>query len=178
VRQARDDLRQQAKRARDELLGHDTARRVHEHAQRLVEEAHRAREDARSGESGSGESGAGESASGEHRDWEQAGARFSGAADDEHGQGWSGWPGRHGWDEWTRLSGRGWSSRLDVGTLRDLERLAVQFTSDLRKLAMQSGIVGENVIGDLRGILEEALTRIKTEIFDTPPAHPEDDAED
>jgi hypothetical protein len=30
---------------------------------------------------------------------------------------------------------------------------------------MQSGAVGENVITDLRTILEEALERIKTEIF-------------
>jgi hypothetical protein len=43
--------------------------------------------------------------------------------------------------------------------------VAVQFTADLRKLAMQSGVVGENVITDLRTILEEALERIKTEIF-------------
>ena len=45
--------------------------------------------------------------------------------------------------------------------------MAVQFTADLRKLAMQSGVVGENVITDLRTILEEALERIKTEIFGT-----------
>ena len=43
--------------------------------------------------------------------------------------------------------------------------MAVQFTADLRKLAMQSTVVGENVITDLRTILEEALERIKTEIF-------------
>jgi hypothetical protein len=46
-----------------------------------------------------------------------------------------------------------------------LERLAVQFTADLRKLAMQSTSTGENVITDLRAILEEALERIKSEIF-------------
>ena len=43
--------------------------------------------------------------------------------------------------------------------------MAVQFTSDLRKLAMQSTAAGENVITDLRTILEEALERIKSEIF-------------
>ena len=47
--------------------------------------------------------------------------------------------------------------------------MAVQFTSDLRKLAMQSSVVGENVITDLRTILEEALERIKTEIFGPEP---------
>ena len=59
----------------------------------------------------------------------------------------------------------GWTGSLDFGTLRDLERLAVQFTSDLRRLATQSTTTGENVITDLRTILEDALERIKSEIF-------------
>ena len=50
----------------------------------------------------------------------------------------------------------------------------MQFTSDLRRVAMQSSVAGENVISDLRTILEDALERIKSEIFgsgdDTPPA--------
>ena len=77
--------------------------------------------------------------------------------------------GRRGWEDWSRTRGRthghGWSESIDFGTFRDLERLAVQFTSDLRKLAMQSSAAGENVITDLRTILEEALERIKSEIF-------------
>jgi len=67
----------------------------------------------------------------------------------------------------------GRSGPLDFGTFRDLERLAVQFTSDLRKLAMQSSSAGENVITDLRSILEEALERIKSEIFGPPHAAPD-----
>ena len=63
----------------------------------------------------------------------------------------------------------GWPGSLDFGTLRDLERVAVQFTSDLRRLAMQSSAAGENVISDLRTILEEALERIKSEIFGSRP---------
>jgi hypothetical protein len=59
----------------------------------------------------------------------------------------------------------GWPGSLDFGTLRDLERVAVQFTSDLRRLAMQSSAAGENVISDLRTILEDALERVKSEIF-------------
>ena len=47
--------------------------------------------------------------------------------------------------------------------------MAVQFTADLRKLAMQSTAAGENVIADLRTILEEALERVKTEIFGAGP---------
>jgi DNA-binding PadR family transcriptional regulator len=162
VRQAREDLREQARRARDEFLGSDTARRVHEHAQRLREEAQRARDEA--------------------RDRVDAGARFT--DDRDWSQGWAGWaggPGRHGWEEWTRLRSRGGWSGPDLGTLRDLERLAVQFSTDLRKLAMQSTTVGENVISDLRVILEDALDRIKTEIFggareESAPPPPEDDS--
>jgi hypothetical protein len=37
---------------------------------------------------------------------------------------------------------------------------------------MQSSVVGENVITDLRTILEEALDRIKTEIFGPEGEHP------
>jgi hypothetical protein len=78
--------------------------------------------------------------------------------------------GRHGW------------TGPDFGTLRDLERLAVQFTTDLRRLAMQSSVVGENVISDLRAILEEALERVKSEIFPrepkTPPGAPTRDSGD
>jgi DNA-binding PadR family transcriptional regulator len=145
---------------RAETAGQDTARRVREHARLLREEAQRVRED--------------------------AAARFtSGEQEWETPPGWAGrpswteWPGRHGWEDWTRTRGRrGWTGALDFGTLKDLERVAVQFTSDLRKLAMQSSAVGENVITDLRTILEEALERIKTEIFgpdqdpaDKPAAH-------
>jgi hypothetical protein len=119
---------------------------VREHARRLREEAQRVREEASARfTSGSGP--------GEDRDWTA-------------GPSWTEWPGRRGWEEWTRTRGRrGWPGALDFGTLKDLERVAVQFTTDLRKLAMQSSVVGENVITDLRTILEEALERIKTEIF-------------
>ena len=164
VRQARDELREQAKRAADELLGSEAARRVHEHAQRLREEAqraHGAKQDERTRERVG-----------------DAGAQF--ASERDWDQGWTGWTGRRGWEEWTRLRGRGGWAGPDIGTLRDLERVAVQFSADLRKLALQSTAAGENVISDLRVILEDALERIKTEIFggtreDSPPPPPEDD---
>lgn len=160
VRQAGEELREQARRAREEFLGSDAARRVHEHAQRLREEAQRARTAAGTGASGTGAAGAGGGTK-----FTDDSDPFGGAAGDW--EGWLGWTGRtgRGWDEWTRLRGRGGWAGLDKGTLRDLERLAVQFAGDLRKLAWQSTAAGENVITDLRVILEEALGRIKTEIF-------------
>ena len=147
-------------RSRAESLGQDAARRVRERARRLREETQRVREES--------------SSSGNWSAWDRiregAGARFNPGDQNWEAPGWSGftdWQGRHGWEDWARLRGgrRGWPGPLDLATLHDLERLAVQFTSDIRKLATQSTSAGENVISDLRNILEEALERIKSEIF-------------
>jgi hypothetical protein len=148
------------------MLGQDAARLVREHARRLREEAQRARREASAAPGPAGPGPAGP----RDRIRDEAGARFGSGEQDWTewipGPGWTDWPGRRGWEEWTRMRGRrGWTGALDFGTFRDLERVAVQFTSDLRKLALQSSVVGENVISDLRIILEEALERIKTEIF-------------
>ena len=138
--------------------GPEAARRVHEQARRLRDEARRARDEAMGGGRLGDPVGA-RFLSGEH-DWGPGGAGWG------EGPGWTDWPGRRGWEDWARMRGRhGWPGTLDFGTLRDLERLAVQFTSDLRRLAMQSSAVGENVISDLRTVLEDALERIKSEIF-------------
>jgi DNA-binding PadR family transcriptional regulator len=159
-----------AGRSRAEALGQDAARRVREHARRLREEAQRVRRDSAAPGSGGSRDRIREDAG--------AGARFHSGEQDwagwTPGPGWTEWPGRRGWEDWARMRGRrGWTGPLDFGTFRDLERVAVQFTSDLRKLAMQSSAVGENVISDLRVILEEALERIKTEIFGPEPEAPE-----
>ena len=144
-----------------EAPGQDAARRVREHARWLREEAQRVREES-----------AGTAGTGGFRDriGEEAGARFTGA--EQNWEGWDsqGWTGRPSWTDWPGRRGRrGWTGALDFGTLKDLERVAVQFTADLRKLAMQSSAAGENVITDLRTILEEALERVKTEIFGSGP---------
>ena len=144
-----------------EAPGQDAARRVREHARWLREEAQRVREESAGA---AGTSGFGD------RIREEAGARFTGG--EQNWEGWDsqGWTGRPSWTDWPGRRGRrGWTGALDFGTLKDLERVAVQFTADLRKLAMQSTAAGENVIADLRTILEEALERVKTEIFGAGP---------
>ena len=177
ARQAKEDAREQARQAKEDARaqrGPEAARRVHEQARRLREEAQRARDEAL----GAGRLG------------EPAGARFHAGEQDwdtpggpgwSQGPGWTDWPGRRGWEDWarsrTRNHGPGWTGPLDFGTLRDLERLAVQFTADLRKLATQSSAAGENVISDLRTILEEALERVKSEIFGPGREPPTDDTE-
>jgi DNA-binding PadR family transcriptional regulator len=139
--------------------GPEAARRVHEQARRLREEARRARDEAMGAGRLGDPVGAG-FRSGDH-DWDPPGGSAWG-----QGPGWTDWPGRRGWEDWARMRGRpGWTGGLDFGTLRDLERVAVQFTSDLRRVAMQSSAAGENVITDLRTILEDTLDRIKSEIF-------------
>jgi hypothetical protein len=53
---------------------------------------------------------------------------------------------------------------------RDLERLAGDFARDFRKAAWNTESIGENALGNLRSILEDALTRIKDEVFGDKPA--------
>jgi DNA-binding PadR family transcriptional regulator len=145
-------------RGRAESAGQDTARRVRDRARLLRDEAQRIAE------------GAGARFQAEDQDWDTP-AGWAGRPS------WTEWPGRHGWEDWAKTRGRrGWPGALDFGTLKDLERVAVQFTADLRKLAMQSGVVGENVITDLRTILEQTLERIKTDIFGPEQAAPADPA--
>jgi DNA-binding PadR family transcriptional regulator len=168
ARQTRDETREQLRQDREQGrssgagAGSDATRRVHEQAQRLREEAQRAREEAM-GSAGPGsrlrEEAAGARFGSAEQDWDASG-------DNPGWAGWTEWPGRRSREDWSRARGRhGWNGPLDFGTFRDLERLAVQFSGELRKLAMQSSSTGENVITDLRSILEEALERIKTEIF-------------
>jgi DNA-binding PadR family transcriptional regulator len=181
VKQAKEQAREQARQAREDARegqgqahepgeergaaaggagpGPEAARRVHEQARRLREEARRARDEA----IGAGRLGdpVGAGFRADDHDWDAPGGSGWG-----QGPGWTDWPGRRGWEDWARMRGRpGWTGGLDFGTLRDLERVAVQFTSDLRRVAMQSSAAGENVITDLRTILEDALDRIKSEIF-------------
>ena len=155
--------------AREEGRGPEAARRVHEQARRLREEAQRAREEVLGAGGRLGEPAGARFHSGD-QDWDGPGGGGWG------GPGWTDWPGRRGWEDWARMRGRpGWTGTLDFGTLRDLERLAVQFTTDLRRLALQSSAAGENVISDLRTILEDALERVRSEIFGPgQPGHPGD----
>jgi DNA-binding PadR family transcriptional regulator len=71
------------------------------------------------------------------------------------------------WSRWTEWPGRaGWPGAHDMGALRDLERLARDFVTDLRGVAWDSGaLLGNEVIPTLRDILEDTLNRIRTEVL-------------
>jgi DNA-binding PadR family transcriptional regulator len=70
---------------------------------------------------------------------------------------------RSGWPGWP--PGAGWA---DPGSYRDLEQLARHFTRELRDAAAAAQAVSEEAVGDLRTILDDALDRIKAEVFGSP----------
>ena len=71
------------------------------------------------------------------------------------------------WGHWTEWPSRaGWPGSHDMAALRDLERLARDFVTDLRGVAWDSGsLLGSEVIPTLRAILEDTLNRIRTEVL-------------
>jgi len=169
ARRTRDEVRESARRARDEARygrqhaedapsdPRDAARRardeVHEEARRARqarEEARQTRDEQRSDQRRDEAHGRRGSARREWADW----------ASSQNWHSWAGWRSRPG-------GGRGWPGPpgFDAGLLRDLERLAVDFARDLRKAAWNTESIGDNALGDLRSILEDALTRIKDEVF-------------
>jgi DNA-binding PadR family transcriptional regulator len=171
ARRTRDEVRESARRARDEARqphggpadARDEARQAagtqHEQARQARQQKGDARQAARERQERT------RSARREWADWAS-----------------SQWPGWTGWRErpWGQ-GGRGWPGSpgapgLDVGMLRDLERLAVDFGRELAKAAWNTESIGENALGDLRSILEDALTRIKDEVFRG--AAPDDDKDD
>ena len=145
----------------------------------------------RGGEKAAG-AGAWGSAEDEWRDWHgeagehsgpgHSGPGHGGPGHGGPGHGGPGW-GRGGkeWGEWAGWTGwGGWPGAAhdwaDPEAYRDLERLAKQFSRDLRSAAWQAQAVSEDALRDLRGILDETIDRIKTEIFKgkTPPRQPGD----
>jgi DNA-binding PadR family transcriptional regulator len=84
------------------------------------------------------------------------------------------WSTKGGWGRWGEWGH--WSEHAgqpDLGALRDFERLARDFVTDLRSVAWDSsGIIGTEVIPTLRDILSDTLDRIRTEVFDIDPNQP------
>jgi DNA-binding PadR family transcriptional regulator len=167
ARRTRDEVRESARRARDEARQahgqqdtRDAARQAtdaqHEQARRARQQKEDASQAARERQ---------ERSRGARRDWaDWASSQWPG---------WTGWrerPGGQGGHGWPGTPG------LDIGMFRDLERLAVDFGRELRKAAWNTESIGENALGDLRSILEDALARIKDEVFHG--AAPDDSKDD
>jgi DNA-binding PadR family transcriptional regulator len=196
ARRARDEVRESARRAREEArdearqdrqqtrgpgadAGADARDAARQARETLREEATRARQsrqerDRRARREEAHGAAAGASA----RDWADW-------ASSQSWPSWTGWRGRSGDQPWgAATGGRGgrggrWpgASGLDAALFRDLERLALDFGRELRKAAWNTESIGENALGDLRSILEDALTRIKDEVFGNPEKDPKDDPE-
>jgi DNA-binding PadR family transcriptional regulator len=129
----------------------------HEH---LGAEDERLAATAEAPEAGSGRRGGGEKAApgaGDHR----AHGRESRAGRGRHwghgGSDWGDWAGRAGW--------AGQAKWADPHAYRDLERVAKQFTRDLRTAAWQAQAVSEDAVQELRVILDDAIGRIKDDVF-------------
>jgi DNA-binding PadR family transcriptional regulator len=148
-RDARDQAREQARAARESAreaadVARDRARQAREQARQARDEAfaqaHRLREEA---------------------------SRIRDDSKDQWG-GWGNWGEWSRWSEWAGRSGRSaWPGQHDLGALRDFERLARDFVTDLRSVAWDSGtILGTDVVPTLRDILADTLDRIREEVFD------------
>jgi DNA-binding PadR family transcriptional regulator len=55
----------------------------------------------------------------------------------------------------------------------DLERMAIQFATELRTAAKQAGNVGERSLNDLRDILTDTLAKVRVEVFADDDAKPD-----
>jgi len=151
-REARDTAREQARTTRESAreaaeVARERARQAREQAK---EQARQARDEAFAHA---------------HRLREDAASRLRDDTRDQHGGPWGSWGDWGRWSEWKSRSG--WPGEHDVAALRDFERLARDFVTDLRSVAWDSGtILGNDVMPTLRDILSDTLDRIRTEVFD------------
>lgn len=154
-REERDDLRDQARQARDAAWSQarsaqERARQARDRAREEARQARTARDDAKRHA---------------QRIREEA-AHLRDEAASWLGENWN-----RNW-EWDRDSRKSHPGPRDMGAFRDLENLAREFASDMRKVAWESESLGGDVLTSLRGILEDTIDRIRTEVF-TPPHAPD-----
>jgi DNA-binding PadR family transcriptional regulator len=136
ARQAKEEARRERGRARDEARrGRDAAAREQDDGEGGQQHEH---EDAD-----------------RHRWHEHAGQHWG---HKEWGE-WASWPGRGGWPGAVDPQGC-----RDPRAYRDLERLARQFSRELRQAAWQAQAISEEAVHDLRGILEDTIERIRAEV--------------
>ncbi len=188
ARDARDAARDQAKQAKEAAWAQ--ARQVRDAARQARDQAKQARDEARSRAQWLREEAAAlrdDAREGFRSAWEQAASEHPGPAGSESGEGagqphgthdWGSWRSWGDWGRWSDWPGRrNWPGPKDMGAFRDLERLARDFATDLRKVAWDSGALGGDVLIDLRNILEETMDRIRTEVFG-PHEEPASEAEE
>jgi DNA-binding PadR family transcriptional regulator len=179
ARTAAEQARHDTEQARhDAGQAMDRAARARTDAEQATQEAQRAAEAGRPApedvprDEGPGGFGAPHDRDRPGRDWDEEAHDRSGRRGGERE--WGEWAGWTGWGGWPGAAGQhGWA---DPDACRDLERLAKQFSRELRSAAWHAQAVSEDALRDLRGILDETIDRIKAEVFKgkTPPGDPED----
>jgi DNA-binding PadR family transcriptional regulator len=125
------------------------------------------------GPAGGGPEGGEHAGRGHDRDtWQQASDQpgddtgWAGRGARHTGRGWAEWSGWGDWSGWSDWSGKGaWHGPGGHRALRDLERVARQFARDLRAAAWHAQAVSEDALDDLRDILDQAMDRIRSEVF-------------
>ncbi len=81
---------------------------------------------------------------------------------------WGGWS--SAWSAWSDEAdqpggGAGRPGRGGASPFSDLERMAIQFATELRAAAKQAGDVGERSLADVRDILADTLAKVRVEVF-------------
>jgi DNA-binding PadR family transcriptional regulator len=170
AREVKEDVRETVRSLREELTW--ATREVHKEGKRSAhEQARQTREEARErarqvreellqarSEAGGRARAAASGQAGGSTGWDQE-ERAEQARRDRSGQGWQDWA---SWTNWTDWPGR--RHRPDAGH-RDFEALASEFRNEVRRAIRQAGALGEGAMDDLRAILEDALQRIRNEVF-------------
>lgn len=94
-------------------------------------------------------------------------------ADQECGD-WQGWQDWTGWTDWPGRRRRDRGGDRGHGSGADFETLAREFGNEVRSAIRQAGALGEGAMEELRLILEDALERIRSDVFGPPgPRHEE-----
>ena len=168
AREVKEDVRETVRSLREELtwatreVHRETARSPHEQARQARDEARerarRLREEVRQARRDATGRAGGEELLG-------AGQGREGPSGDDWGNR-RGWGDRSGWQDWA-----GWTDwpgrrrRPGGGVNPEFETLAKEFGNELRWAMRRAGALGEGALEELRAILEEALERIRTEVF-------------
>ena len=85
--------------------------------------------------------------------------------DERPGSEWGG-PGCQDWADWTNWADwPGRRHRPDAGGHGDFEAVARDFSNEVRRAIRQAGALGESAMDDIRLILQDALQRIRNEVF-------------
>jgi len=95
------------------------------------------------------------------------------------------WPAWSTWSEWADSDGdagpasnpgprgrarRGGEGQSGQGPFGDLERMAMQFATELRAAARQTGNLGDRSLNELRDILTDTLAKVRSDVFPDPEA--------